>query len=43
MKIITTPMCEEIVKLAGIKDYIVNKHPDEEDGEKRHALRRYSY
>ena len=33
MKIITTPMCEEIVKLAGIKDYIVNKHPDEEDGD----------
>ncbi len=33
MKIITTPMCEEIVKLVGIKDYIVNKNPDEEDGD----------
>jgi len=33
MKIITTPMCEEIVKLAGISDYIVNKFPDEEDGD----------
>ncbi|WP_407374555.1 hypothetical protein [Methanobrevibacter sp.] len=26
-------MCEEIVKLVGIKDYIVNKNPDEEDGD----------
>ncbi|MDO5823892.1 hypothetical protein [Methanobrevibacter sp.] len=26
-------MCEEIVKLAGISDYIVNKHPDEEKGD----------
>lgn len=33
MRIITTPMCEEIVRLAGIQDYIVNKHPDEEDGD----------
>ena len=33
MKIVTTPMCEEIVKLAGIKDYVVNKFPDEEDGD----------
>ncbi|MDO5860872.1 hypothetical protein [Methanobrevibacter sp.] len=33
MKIITTPMCEEILKLAGISDYIVNKDPDEEDGD----------
>ena len=33
MKIVTTPMCEEIVKLAGISDYVVNKHPDEEDGD----------
>lgn len=33
MKIVTTPMCEEIVKLAGIEDYIVNKHPDEEEGD----------
>ena len=33
MKIVTTPMCEEIVKLAGIKEYVVNKHPDGEDGD----------
>ncbi len=33
MKIVTTPMCEEIVKLAGIKEYSVNKHPDEEEGD----------
>ena len=33
MKIVTTPMCEEIVKLAGIKDYKVNKHPTKEDGD----------
>ena len=33
MKIITTPMCEEIVRLAGVSDYIVNKHPDEEEGD----------
>ena len=33
MKIVTTPMCEEIVKLAGITDYAVNKFPDEEDGD----------
>ena len=33
MKIVTTPMCEEIVRLAGIEDYAVNKFPDEEDGD----------
>ena len=33
MKVVTTPMCEEIVKLAGINDYAVNKFPDEEDGD----------
>jgi segregation and condensation protein B len=33
MKIVTTPMCEEIVKLAGIKDYIVNKFPQKTDGD----------
>ena len=33
MKIVTTPMCEEVVKLAGIKDYKVNKNPDCEDGD----------
>ena len=33
MRIVTTPMCEEIVRLAGIKDYAVNKNPDEEEGD----------
>lgn len=33
MKIVTTPMCEVIVKLAGITDYVVNKFPDEEGGD----------
>ena len=33
MKIITTPMCEEIVKLAGITDYIVDKFPDNQSGD----------
>lgn len=33
MKIVTTPMCEEIVRLAGISDYLVNKNPDEENGD----------
>ena len=33
MKIVTTPMCEEIVKLAGIEDYAVNKFPTTDDGD----------
>ena len=33
MKIVTTPMCEEIVKLAGVTDYAVNKFPKKEDGD----------
>ena len=33
MKIVTTPMCEVIVKLAGINDYVVNKFPDDEGGD----------
>ena len=33
MKIVTTPMCEEIVKLAGFSDYTVNKHPTSEEGD----------
>ena len=33
MKIVTTPMCEEIVKLAGIKEYAVNKFPQKDDGD----------
>ncbi len=31
--IITTPMCEKILEFAGIKEYKVNKHPDEEEGD----------
>lgn len=33
MKIVTTPMCEEIVKIAGIKDYVINKFPKRGDGD----------
>lgn len=33
MKIVTTPMCEGIVKLAGITDYKVTKFPKKEDGD----------
>ncbi len=33
MKIVTTPMCEELVKLVGIKNYNVNKHPNKDDGD----------
>jgi segregation and condensation protein B len=33
MKIVTTPMCEEIVKLAGIEDYAVNKFPQKSEGD----------
>ena len=33
MKIITTPMCEEIVKLAGINNYVVDKFPDNQEGD----------
>lgn len=28
MKIVTSPMCEEILKLCKIENYIINKHPD---------------
>jgi len=28
LKIVTTPMCEEILKIAGIFEYSVNKNPD---------------
>ena len=33
MKIVTTPMCEEVVRLAGINEYKVNRNPDLEDGD----------
>ncbi len=33
MIIVTTPMCENILKLAGVTNYKVNKHPDEEEGD----------
>lgn len=28
LKIVTTPMCEEILKIAGVLEYTVNKNPD---------------
>ncbi len=33
MKIVTTPMCEEIVRLAGIENYALNKFPQKGDGD----------
>lgn len=33
MKIVTTPMCEEIVKYAGITNYTINKFPQKKDGD----------
>lgn len=33
MKIVTTPMCEEIVRLAGVSEYNVNKFPTPDDGD----------
>ena len=33
MRIVTTPMCEEVVRLAGIKEYNINKFPTKGDGD----------
>ena len=33
MRIVTTPMCEDIVRLAGFDDYTVDKNPDNCDGD----------
>ena len=33
MKIVTTPMCEEILKLAGLKEYQVSLDPDSTDAD----------
>ena len=33
MIVVTTPMCKEIVEWAGLDDFKVNKHPDNEDGD----------
>lgn len=33
MRIVTTPMCEEILIMAGITDYMVNKYPDKEEAD----------
>ncbi len=33
MKIVTTPMCEEVLNLAGIKEYYVNPKPDSTDAD----------
>jgi hypothetical protein len=33
MKIVTTPMCKEILEIIGIKEFKVNKNPDDEKGD----------
>ena len=33
MKIVTTPMCEDILSLAGIKEFDVNSDPDSTDAD----------
>ena len=33
MIVVTTPMCKQIVEWAGLDDFKVNKHPDNEDGD----------
>jgi segregation and condensation protein B len=33
MKIVATPMCKEVLKMAGITEFIVNKNPDEEQAD----------
>ena len=33
MKVVTTPMCQEILKLAGVQDFEVTKHPDSADAD----------
>ena len=33
MSVVTTPMCRQIVEWAGLKEFKVNKFPDEEDGD----------
>jgi segregation and condensation protein B len=33
LKIITTPMCSEIMEMAGVPDYIISQDPDSEKGE----------
>ncbi|MDR0912757.1 MAG: hypothetical protein LBM96_09195 [Methanobrevibacter sp.] len=33
MKIVTTPMSKAVVEVVGIRDFKINKNPDEEDGD----------
>ena len=33
MKIVTTPMCEDVMKLSGVKEYDVNLIPDSTDAD----------
>jgi len=33
MKIVTTPMCENVLKLAGVREFIVNLDPDSTDAD----------
>jgi segregation and condensation protein B len=33
LRIVTTPMCSEIMELAGVSDYIISEDPDSEEGD----------
>ena len=33
MKIVTTPMCEDVLRLAGVREFIVNLDPDSTDAD----------
>ena len=33
MRIVTTPMCSEIMEMAGVSDYIISENPDKEKGD----------
>ena len=33
MKIVTTPMCEDVLRLAGVREFIVNLNPDSTDAD----------
>jgi segregation and condensation protein B len=33
LRIVTTPMCSEILELAGVSDYIISEDPDSEEGD----------
>jgi segregation and condensation protein B len=33
LRIVTTPMCSEIMELAGVTDYVISEDPDSEEGD----------